>query len=55
MDRGQVLDSRVGNFLTSESEIELGAETSRCVQPPANRRAAGQQLTREGAVRRTGW
>jgi len=25
------------------------------LQPPANRRAAGQQLTREGAVRRTGW
>ena len=28
MDRGRVLDSRVGNFLTSESEIEIATETT---------------------------
>ena len=32
MDRGRVLDSRIGNFLTSETEIELAAESSCCAR-----------------------
>ena len=51
MDRGRVLDSRIGNFLTSESEIELATETTCCAWLRTESAAA---LRRAGAARAGG-